>query len=312
MQEGQYWLDLLHETQYLDDKQYTSLNDDSVEIIKMLTAAIKKLNELFSPFRNSATKNDSSSSDSPAGEQPVDIGILSKSIRRALKDTIPVYPQYSSLEFWTLNNVTYSLLKSDEFENRLREDFDNWNIRGMADCPIVVHLSQPAASDNCIPICDGLVQYRITLPADDSQQEQILKAVISAVDGFGSLESSVTLDPQRSEPYHIGRGTFSQETGFFRKNDIVIRSDDNDPEQNDRNRHVSRAHADILFHSNQFCIKALPGGCRSEGGSPTKIIRNGAATELRDTKTLFCLKDGDMIELGKSVIIIFRLCDKTI
>lgn len=45
MQEGQYWLDLQHETQYLDDKQYTSLNDDSVEIIKMLIAAIKKLKE---------------------------------------------------------------------------------------------------------------------------------------------------------------------------------------------------------------------------------------------------------------------------
>ncbi|MCR5819391.1 MAG: four helix bundle protein [Bacteroidaceae bacterium] len=37
----EYWLDLLHETQYLDDKQYTSLNDDCIELVKMLTAAIK-------------------------------------------------------------------------------------------------------------------------------------------------------------------------------------------------------------------------------------------------------------------------------
>lgn len=36
--ETEYWLDLLHETQYLDDKQYTSLNDDCIELIKMLTA----------------------------------------------------------------------------------------------------------------------------------------------------------------------------------------------------------------------------------------------------------------------------------
>ena len=43
--ETEYWLDLLHETQYLDDKQYTSLNDDCIELIKMLTAAIKKLKE---------------------------------------------------------------------------------------------------------------------------------------------------------------------------------------------------------------------------------------------------------------------------
>lgn len=43
--ETEYWLDLLHETQYLDDKQYTSLNDDCIELIKMLTAARKKLKE---------------------------------------------------------------------------------------------------------------------------------------------------------------------------------------------------------------------------------------------------------------------------
>ena len=42
-QETEYWLDLLHETNYLDDKMYNSLNDDCVELIKMLTAIIKKL-----------------------------------------------------------------------------------------------------------------------------------------------------------------------------------------------------------------------------------------------------------------------------
>ena len=43
--ETEYWLDLLHETQYLDDKVYKSLNDDCSEIIKLLTSIIKKLKE---------------------------------------------------------------------------------------------------------------------------------------------------------------------------------------------------------------------------------------------------------------------------
>ena len=43
--ETEYWLDLLHETQYLDDKVYKSLNDDCSEIIKLLTSIIKKLRE---------------------------------------------------------------------------------------------------------------------------------------------------------------------------------------------------------------------------------------------------------------------------
>ena len=43
--ETEYWLDLLHETRYIDDKMYNSLNSDCVELIKMLTAIIKKLKD---------------------------------------------------------------------------------------------------------------------------------------------------------------------------------------------------------------------------------------------------------------------------
>ena len=43
--ETEYWLDLLHATDYLDDKLYNSLNNDCVELIKMLTAIVKTLKE---------------------------------------------------------------------------------------------------------------------------------------------------------------------------------------------------------------------------------------------------------------------------
>jgi four helix bundle protein len=43
--ETEYWLDLLHETKYIDDTIYKSLNNDCAEIIKMLTAIIRKLKE---------------------------------------------------------------------------------------------------------------------------------------------------------------------------------------------------------------------------------------------------------------------------
>ena len=36
---------LTHETTYLDDKMYESIHSDCVELVKMLTAAIKKLKE---------------------------------------------------------------------------------------------------------------------------------------------------------------------------------------------------------------------------------------------------------------------------
>jgi len=39
--ESIYWLELLKETNYLSNEQYTSINIDAVEVIKMLTSIIK-------------------------------------------------------------------------------------------------------------------------------------------------------------------------------------------------------------------------------------------------------------------------------
>lgn len=43
--ETEYWLDLLHETKYLDDSLYKSINGDCAELIKILTAIIKSIKE---------------------------------------------------------------------------------------------------------------------------------------------------------------------------------------------------------------------------------------------------------------------------
>ena len=39
--ETQYWLQLLHETQYLSNKEFHSIHNDLVEILKILTAICK-------------------------------------------------------------------------------------------------------------------------------------------------------------------------------------------------------------------------------------------------------------------------------
>jgi four helix bundle protein len=43
--ETEYWIDLLHETNYLDDKIFNSLESDGKEIIAILVTIIKKLKE---------------------------------------------------------------------------------------------------------------------------------------------------------------------------------------------------------------------------------------------------------------------------
>ena len=43
--ETEYWLDLLHETKYLDDKMFNSLERDCKELIAILVTIIKKIKE---------------------------------------------------------------------------------------------------------------------------------------------------------------------------------------------------------------------------------------------------------------------------
>lgn len=44
--ESLYWIDLLHRNGYLDDKQYQSIFNDAEELVKILVARCKKLNEV--------------------------------------------------------------------------------------------------------------------------------------------------------------------------------------------------------------------------------------------------------------------------
>ena len=39
--ETHYWLDLLHETDFLDDKMFKSMDDDCTELVKLLTSIVK-------------------------------------------------------------------------------------------------------------------------------------------------------------------------------------------------------------------------------------------------------------------------------
>lgn len=45
VRESLYWIDLLHRNGYLDDKQYLSIYNDAEELVKILVARCKKLNQ---------------------------------------------------------------------------------------------------------------------------------------------------------------------------------------------------------------------------------------------------------------------------
>lgn len=134
-----------------------------------------------------------------------------------------------------------------------------------------------------------------------------VKARISAVESMGSLRRSEYLIDSAIKPvWHIGRGAVSPAAGSYRRNDIIIHDADPSADMQAVNNHVSSNHADIVARSGRFYIKACTGGCRSLGGSPTKLVHDDKPTEISDTATLHPLADGDLIELGKSVLLQFN------
>ena len=135
-----------------------------------------------------------------------------------------------------------------------------------------------------------------------------LKGTIALVPGTGTLVSPVyEIDPDRKTLYRIGRGEISRRSGSIRRNDIVISDSDPDPAMMEMNSRVSSNHADIVVRNGQICLRASAGGCRSMGGAATKLLRDDKVIELSDTSTLIPLADGDMIELGKSLTLIFTV-----
>ncbi len=50
--ETEYWLKLLHQTKYISENQYTSINDDCSEILSLLVSIQKTLNHKNDPNQN--------------------------------------------------------------------------------------------------------------------------------------------------------------------------------------------------------------------------------------------------------------------
>lgn len=200
------------------------------------------------------------------------------------------------------------------FEDDLRRELTNAFLDNIGRKSLKVVLRSKSEAETGICLIENQVYYKWEKPETssttkpkDMPYERVL-ATLSLIEGTGSLvKSSYILDPDKKKVYHIGRGITSRKAGKYRVNDIVVKDNERDEELQQFNAHVSSAHADILFRNNKYYLKASVGGCRTTGGSPTKIVRDEKEIELRDPSLIYPLQSGDMIELGKKVLLIFSL-----
>jgi hypothetical protein len=208
---------------------------------------------------------------------------------------------------WVTEQRYQTEVRSKEFENALRLAFDNAGLKAVGKATMLFETKKPPENNNFHKALDGLlIEIRNVSP---TQTVANAKVRISSVQGMGTLmQREYVLDTIKKAVFHIGRGEISNKYATYRTNDIVIKADETDPDQKAKNENVSSAHADIIFRNNAFYLKAMQGGCRPEGGSATKIVRDeGIPEELCSTNTFYPLQDGDLLELGKSVLLRFEI-----
>lgn len=211
---------------------------------------------------------------------------------------------HDSIVVWTTNQENRVAIHDDGFLDDLCLALENANLHVIAKANILVEDDKPPENNNFHKALEGLfIEIRRTTVEAVSG-----KARITSVPGFGTLsQNEYVLDSTQKTVFHIGRGEIGK-YGSYRVNDIVVKADETDPEQKVRNNNVSSVHADIVFRNNAFHLKAMPRGCRSTGGSATKIVRTHSKPfELEDTITLSPLHHGDLIELGKNVLLKFEV-----
>lgn len=218
----------------------------------------------------------------------------------------------ANLIVWVeVESESYDPMKYPWADEKMRDDLrhalDNALLTGVGAKSITIRFAVADTIRRSNPRTIVENQLYVSWRAVDIPKPQH-KAWLYVEEGTGSLREPVyTLDSSVRECYHIGRGAIAKNGGTFRKNDIIINESDPDESILRNNLCVSSMQADIISRKGSFWLKACPGGCRACGGTSTKIYHGETVRELHDVNTLFPLADGDMIELGKSVMIHFTL-----
>lgn len=145
----------------------------------------------------------------------------------------------------------------------------------------------------------------------------IRKAIILPVENCGStLDAEYYLDSETISKlpncrYNIGAGKHPVAAdGSHRENHIAIDDDPNSSEY-DKNKYVSRSHANISFSEEfGFMLNVEPSGTRM-AKKRTHIYRGNEKIELNNTLAPVPLKDGDYIILSKFVHLLFKEVENT-
>ena len=246
-----------------------------------------------------------------------DIGILEESVKELVLDSVAPFTgndDFIGMSLW-INDQMYHVISRDQFIKGLKASFDSMHLYSLGSGDISIIHGEPSPQDEASPLTKkGVIPSEkiwIRLFERGKTDAKHAKAMLTIFQGLGSCkENEYILSTEDKSVYRIGRGPISRKPGsVYRVNDIIVEENNPNPGIQKLNNFVSSSQADIILDNGFFYLKAMPSGCRASGGSPTKIIRDQQPIELRDSVSSYKLRDGDIIELGKSVLLLFKIID---
>lgn len=207
-----------------------------------------------------------------------------------------------------IDSVFYESLSNSDFLDELRVKMSDELGVSFKN----VSLDNDDVSDK--KICT-LVTNNVFLEIKDNKVKTDIKIVkISVLNKCGSIiGDTVEIDTEfiktlPNQRVNIGRGQNSNlDDGTYRENYIAICDDEQNP-QYKYNQHVSRCQAYIKYNR-AFYLYVELGGCRITNGR-TRLFRGGELfMDMNNPKMPVKLQNGDVIELAKSVNLLFSIID---
>ena len=230
---------------------------------------------------------------------------------RSINSLYKIEDKFKGITIYVSNPLLKLHIDNDEFKKQLSVELDNNELNSLFDSEdYSIVISTDTTPADAIIVMPGLA---IVLTkrggkkdeGGDGKPQSTGKIKISIFEGQGSLKNTeYELDSSVKEIFHIGWSRSVRAKGPIRINDVVIKDDETDAELKKLNSKVSRSHADIVWRDGRFFLKAMPSGCRPEGGAATKVFRDEKEIELLSSSMLFPLCDGDLIGLGREAVIL--------
>lgn len=204
------------------------------------------------------------------------------------------------------DQLTFQMYDTAQYRQRIIEALENeCDVRFQT---VAFNIGKPAEELRCTPVGQsGKVYLQISenIPA---VQKAPQRASISIYGSAGSLlkeQYTLSSDEMKEEnisAYNIGAGEFPQIPSGYRHNHIAIDDNSQSP-MIEKNKYVSRKHAHIGFsESIGFYLQVELDGTRLLG-KRTRIFRGEQVIECDNPQAKIPLQNGDLLELGKAVVL---------